>query len=150
MNQSAEKRDDNAVPQYEAWPSVPPGPLPTHLRDTESTAMEVDNTNSTSGRASRDTSVLSMDDIEAAQALEGLRTGIAGLKVLSQSELNTAYRFPTEVFDWLFEHAVTYDQAYFPSAIFSPAARTFACPSHVPSSSPLNRYQRLHLCLYVL
>lgn len=37
--------------------------------------MEVDNTAVADDRSRRDTSVLSMDDLEAAQALEGLRTG---------------------------------------------------------------------------
>ena len=81
MNATAEKHDDNAVPQYEAWPSVPTRAIPMQVQATEAAAMEVDNMKATSGRASRDTSVLSMDDIEAAQALEGLRTGIDGRKV---------------------------------------------------------------------
>lgn len=38
--------------------------------------MDVDNTTVAEDRSRRATSVLSMDDIEAAQALEGLRTGM--------------------------------------------------------------------------
>ena len=75
MAMTAENRDDDAVPQYEARPSVPSRALPTETQETEFTAMEVDNARIANDRASRDTSVLSMDDIEAAQALEGLRTG---------------------------------------------------------------------------
>jgi hypothetical protein len=37
--------------------------------------MEVENTAVAEDRSRRATSVLSMDDLEAAQALEGLRTG---------------------------------------------------------------------------
>jgi hypothetical protein len=37
--------------------------------------MEVENTAIAEDRSRRATSVLSMDDLEAAQALEGLRTG---------------------------------------------------------------------------
>ena len=38
--------------------------------------MDLDGTSSNEDRTRRDTSVLSMDDIEAAQALEGLRSGM--------------------------------------------------------------------------
>lgn len=38
--------------------------------------MEVDNQSAVEDRSRRATSVLSMDDIEAAQALEGLRSGM--------------------------------------------------------------------------
>ena len=66
--------DDN-VPRYEAWPSVSTKPLPTYDSNGESIAMEVDSVKPGNGRGSRDTSILSMDDLEAAQALEGLRAG---------------------------------------------------------------------------
>ena len=38
--------------------------------------MDLDGTSSNEDRTRRDTSILSMDDIEAAQALEGLRSGM--------------------------------------------------------------------------
>ncbi|MCJ1438922.1 hypothetical protein MMC27_008312 [Xylographa pallens] len=60
------------VPPYEAWPSAPNG-LEMHLVTEKSNAMDLDNVISPMDRHSRATSALSMDDIEAAQALEGLR-----------------------------------------------------------------------------
>ena len=63
------------VPPYEAWPSAPNAILETHLITEKSNAMDLDNVISPMDRHSRATSALSMDDIEAAQALEGLRAG---------------------------------------------------------------------------
>ena len=57
------------------WPAVPTTPLPSNIDPNLSIAMEVDNTPNAEDRTRRATSVLSMDDIEAAQALEGLRAG---------------------------------------------------------------------------
>ncbi len=71
-----ERRGDDTIPPYEAWPSVPTKSLPTHALTGDPTLMEVETMKNVSGQGSRDTSVLSMDDIEAAQALEGLRAGI--------------------------------------------------------------------------
>ena len=75
MEETAEIQGGHSVRQDEAWPSVPSNPLPAPPHEGEPTATAVDGTKHMSGRGSRDTSVLSMDDIEAAQALEGLRTG---------------------------------------------------------------------------
>ncbi|MCJ1401804.1 hypothetical protein MMC11_005021 [Xylographa trunciseda] len=61
------------VPPYEAWPSAPKGPLESHIINEKSSAMDLENVMSPMDRHSRATSALSMDDIEAAQALEGLR-----------------------------------------------------------------------------
>ena len=63
------------VPPYEQWPSVPKGPLKSSYHDGDGSSMDVDEVNSNSDRNVRQTSELSMDDIEAAQALEGLRSG---------------------------------------------------------------------------
>lgn len=65
------------IPPYEQWPSVPQGPLKPLYRDGDVSSMDVDEVNSNSDRNVRQTSELSMDDIEAAQALEGLRSGRA-------------------------------------------------------------------------
>ncbi len=57
------------------WPTVPSTPVPSNIDPNLPTAMEVDSTPKSEDRTRRATSVLSMDDIEAAQALEGLRAG---------------------------------------------------------------------------
>ena len=62
----------SAVPAYEEWPSVPRGPVEDELRHVS--PIVVDEDPAIIGMK-RDTSALSMDDIEAAQALEGLRAG---------------------------------------------------------------------------
>lgn len=85
MEVAVESRCDDSIPPYEAWPSVPTEALPTHALQGDSLPMEVENSKAVSGPRSRDTSVLSMDDIEAAQALEGLRTGITN----QNPDLNT-------------------------------------------------------------
>ena len=61
------------VPPYEAWPSAPKGSIDVHIQNEKSHVMNLDNVMSPSDRHSRATSALSMEDIEAAQALEGLR-----------------------------------------------------------------------------
>lgn len=63
------------VPPYEAWPSVPNAPLRLSAEAASSSGMEVDGVASPETVDGRATSVISMDDLEAAQALEGLRTG---------------------------------------------------------------------------
>ncbi|KAG6994128.1 hypothetical protein G7Y79_00047g083540 [Physcia stellaris] len=62
-----------AAPPYEEWPSVPVAPLKPTIKDEQTSAMDIDEVMSLSDRNARQTSELSMDDIEAAQALEGLR-----------------------------------------------------------------------------
>lgn len=71
------------VPPYEAWPSVPKTPLSLSADAASSTGMDVDGVTSPDTVDGRATSVLSMDDIEAAQALEGLRTGNASPRPMS-------------------------------------------------------------------
>lgn len=63
------------VPPYEVWPVTPKGPLEAHMQNDKMNAMDLDNVINPVDRHSRATSALSMDDIEAAQALEGLRAG---------------------------------------------------------------------------
>lgn len=72
QQQSLEK---TPVPPYEAWPSVPTGTPDVQTQHEKLNAMDLDNMISPEDRQSRATSGLSMDDIEAAQALEGLRAG---------------------------------------------------------------------------
>lgn len=66
------------TPSYSAHSSStplaasPPSSKPQHV----SAIMDTDNAAGAEDRSRRATSVLSMDDLEAAQALEGLRTGI--------------------------------------------------------------------------
>lgn len=62
----------STVPAYEEWPSVPSHPVKDVSR--HESPMAVDSDRATIGMK-RDTSALSLDDIEAAQALEGLRAG---------------------------------------------------------------------------
>ena len=54
---------------------APPSGYPS-TKNVPTSMMDVDNTTVAEDRSRRATSVLSMDDIEAAQALEGLRTGM--------------------------------------------------------------------------
>lgn len=61
--------------KLQEWPAVPSTLLPSNIDPNLPIAMEVDGTPSAEDRTRRATSVLSMDDIEAAQALEGLRAG---------------------------------------------------------------------------
>lgn len=63
------------LPPYEAWPSAPKGTFSPHSQTDITNAMDLDKVMSPDSRERRAASVLSMDDIEAAQALEGLRAG---------------------------------------------------------------------------
>ena len=63
------------LPAYEEWPTVPTTPLNARLRDEQHSPMEVDELNRNNNRNVRQTSELSQDDIECAQALEGLKAG---------------------------------------------------------------------------
>ena len=75
MEAQAEKSHVNTpVPPYEAWPSVPTGPLNPVQPIDRSFAMDIDSP--TADRQSRATSTFSMDDIEVARALTGLREGM--------------------------------------------------------------------------
>ena len=77
MEAQIERPHDGAVvPPYEAWPSAPTGPLSVSAEVANPSGMDVDSVASPNTVDGRATSVLSMDDLEAAQALEGLRTGI--------------------------------------------------------------------------
>lgn len=75
-----------AIPPYEAWPTVPKGRLGSPLQKDVSHVMDPEDASMRSeSRSGRATSELSMDDIEAAHALEGLRTGKSVF--VSQQEL---------------------------------------------------------------
>ena len=63
------------LPPYEAWPSAPKGAFTPNSQKDITDAMDLDKVMSPDNRDRRAASVLSMDDIEAAQALEGLRAG---------------------------------------------------------------------------
>lgn len=63
------------VAQSLDWPAVPSTPFANNIDPELTSAMDVDGTPNGEDRTRRATSVLSMDDIEAAQALEGLRAG---------------------------------------------------------------------------
>ena len=78
------------VPPYEAWPSVPKGTIAASVPRERLNVMDLDNMMSPQDQHSRATSALSMDDIEAAHALEGLRTGtcipkMPSIRVLTRS-----------------------------------------------------------------
>lgn len=55
--------------------TLPPPPHPPVLHNAHPTVMDLD-TSTAEDRSRRATSVISMDDLEAAQALEGLRSGM--------------------------------------------------------------------------
>ena len=63
------------APAYEEFPSVPLRLTGSPPSSGDANAMDIDSHVHLDERGRRDTSVLSMDDIEAAQALEGLRAG---------------------------------------------------------------------------
>lgn len=73
--QLARPHNGATVPPYEAWPPVPTAPLRLRAEVASSSGMDLDGVASPDTVDGRATSVLSMDDLEAAQALEGLRTG---------------------------------------------------------------------------
>ncbi len=75
MEVRAQHSRSAAVPPYEEWPLAPTGPLEHAIHDGQSSPMDIDDVKNGSDRDVRQTSELSMDDIEAAQALEGLRSG---------------------------------------------------------------------------
>ncbi len=66
---------DGTSLKVQDWPAVPSTPFASNIDPNLSTGTEIDSTVNAEDRARRATSVLSMDDIEAAQALEGLRAG---------------------------------------------------------------------------
>lgn len=61
-------------PTIAATTATLPPPHPPVLHNAHPTVMDLD-TSTTEDRSRRATSVISMDDLEAAQALEGLRSG---------------------------------------------------------------------------
>ena len=72
----AERTHANApVPPYEAWPSAPKSSLNMYEEDDRNITTETGTPISFDEHNKRAASVLSMDDLEAAQALEGLRAG---------------------------------------------------------------------------
>jgi len=74
--QQQQRPHQDATPvKLHDWPAVPSTPFASNIDPNLSIAMEVDGTPNAEQRTRRATSVLSMDDIEAAQALEGLRAG---------------------------------------------------------------------------
>lgn len=64
-------RDGASAPAH----PPPPAPSASAAEHESASMMDVDSNASVEDRTRRATSVLSMDDIEAAQALEGLRSG---------------------------------------------------------------------------
>lgn len=78
VEDSAVRNNPPGVPAYEEWPSVPKGPIQSYYG-----GGAVSTTGST---------ILSMEDIEAAQALEGLR---AGTLTLTFYTLTTCLRLLT-------------------------------------------------------
>ena len=74
--QAEQRRNPTEVPPYEEWPSVPTETLKPSIDDGQTPIMEIDDIKSSDERDSKHTSELSMDDLEAAHALEGLRSGL--------------------------------------------------------------------------
>lgn len=76
VEDSVERTNPPVVPAYEDWPSVPKGPVRNYYGD--------------GALPSTSANTLSIEDIEAAQALEGLRTGTLSFT----STLMTTYLRP--------------------------------------------------------
>jgi hypothetical protein len=95
QQQQRQSLEKTPVPPYEAWPSVPKIPLEVKMQIEKPNVMDLDNVMSPTDRYSRATSVLSMDDFEAAKALEGLRTGKTILTLSSVNQSNSCCRFQT-------------------------------------------------------
>ncbi|KAJ5177174.1 uncharacterized protein N7482_003051 [Penicillium canariense] len=70
---SANSPASSSCPAPAATAAPPPAPYPQALHNAHPTVMDLDTTNA-EDRSRRAASVLSMDDLEAAQALEGLRS----------------------------------------------------------------------------
>ena len=73
-------RSPAPLPAYEEWPSAPTAPPKHTVKDEHSSPMEIDDIKSMSDRTTRQTSELS--EMEAAQVLECLRTGIHFLSLV--------------------------------------------------------------------
>lgn len=73
---SAERTNPPVVPAYEDWPSVPKGPVRNYYGG--------------GAISSTGANTLSIEDIEAAQALEGLRTGTLSFTFYTYDNLLTA------------------------------------------------------------
>lgn len=74
------------------WPTVPSTPIGNNIDPNLPTAMEVDGAPKAEDRTRRATSVLSMDDIEAAQALEGLRSGNDDREAFFENQADRIWR----------------------------------------------------------
>ena len=150
------------VPPYEAWPSVPRGTPDVQTQREKSNAMDLDIMMSPEDRHSRATSGLSMDDIEAAQALEGLRAGTwfsqMRLQTLLQSFLQTLLQTLKElILKPSFRlHTVT-DSVRDPLArhpYTAPCERlvsagTAAFSDQLPASATVDSHQRVSFRLFV-
>lgn len=75
------------LPPYEQWPSVPQSSPGVQARNNDTINIPAEHAIHIKSQRERDTSLLSMDDIEAAQALEGLRAGKQSLAIKSGSLL---------------------------------------------------------------
>ena len=75
------------VPPYEALPVISKNPPNTHVQRDTPNVMDLEYPLSLESRPGRATSELSLDDLEAAHALEGLRAGMR----FSPSQLNDRY-----------------------------------------------------------
>lgn len=95
VEDSAVRNNPPGVPAYEEWPSVPKGPIRSYYG-----GGAVSSTGST---------ILSMEDIEAAQALEGLRAGTLALTFLIFYTMTTCLRL-------LFRHDESTTISTWPSA----------------------------------
>ena len=70
------QRKDEPVPPYEALPLTLGNYSNPRTQMDATNAMDLDPTMSPESQPGRATSVLSLDDLEAAHALEGLRAGM--------------------------------------------------------------------------
>lgn len=127
---STDSSSDSAPPTaYPPFHHVPP-PM-----------MDVDHSTVAEDRSRRATSVLSMDDIEAAQALEGLRTGMSFFPPFALGLSRTSLTV-----DGIRLRSIAANVADEPPRIQA-ATRAATVPSHLHPSSHLIRYKRLGVCL---
>ena len=69
-------QQNGPVPPYEALSFASGNPLSAYGQRDNSNTMDLDHTMSPGSQPARATSELSLDDLEAAHALEGLRAGM--------------------------------------------------------------------------
>lgn len=136
-------------------PREPPVSTTTTFSEHESTTMmDIDKNSAAEDRRQRATSVLSMDDIEAAQALEGLRSGKdqadpAGVECFQHKKNSISNLYIHRV--WTISSTITTGATSVHHRTYNyrnPAAGAAVIPPHLDSSLSLLRDQGFDVGLY--